>query len=81
VEEPLALAVLLLREDPSWDEKRIREAIDSGERVEIALPAPVAIQTSYWTALADDSERVSFHQDLYGIDAALLRALDGASAR
>jgi murein L,D-transpeptidase YcbB/YkuD len=81
VEEPLALAVLLLRDDPSWDEKRIREAIDSGERVEIALPAPVAIQTSYWTALADDSERVAFHQDLYGIDAALLRALDGASAR
>jgi murein L,D-transpeptidase YcbB/YkuD len=76
LERPLDLAAYLLGADPSWSRERLAAAIAAGERRGIRLPQPVPIHLLYWTAWVDGTGALQFRRDLYGRDAALLRALD-----
>jgi murein L,D-transpeptidase YcbB/YkuD len=69
VEEPVALARFVLNDDPSWDEPRILEAMQSGQTRIVKLPEPVPVIIVYLTAVADDPGKVSFFPDIYGLDA------------
>jgi len=77
VSEPVALARFLLRDQPGWTEERIREAMSTGvpQRVNLSRPIPVFIV--YATAIARENGDVYFYPDVYGHDAALVRALAG----
>jgi len=69
VEDPVALAEYLLREEGRWHGARIREAMNGGEEQHVRLPRPIKVHLMYWTARADASGTVRFFPDLYGHDA------------
>lgn len=75
VEDPVALAEWLLREQPPWSRERIVAAMN-GERTQlVTLARPLPVVLYYVTALATSDGAVRFADDVYGHDARLERAL------
>lgn len=74
VQEPVALANFVLRDDPDWPEERIRAAMASGESSTLRLTKPVTVLIAYSTVVAK-AGRVFFYPDLYGHDQLLAKAL------
>jgi L,D-transpeptidase YcbB len=75
VEDPLALAVWVLRDRPDWPPERIRAAMEGEETIQVALSHPIPVFVVYGTALVDEDGAVRFLDDVYGLDAALEAAL------
>jgi murein L,D-transpeptidase YcbB/YkuD len=82
VEDPVALAEWVLREQPGWTRERIVAAMN-GERTQaVALERPRPVVLYYVSALAGRDGTVRFAQDVYGHDLRLERALaDQRAAR
>jgi murein L,D-transpeptidase YcbB/YkuD len=74
VEDPMALARFVLRDEPEWTEERIRAAMDKGESNVLRLSKPLPVLIAYGTVIVK-SGRVFFYQDLYGHDRLLDQAL------
>jgi len=74
VEEPMALARFVLREEPEWTEDRIRAAMDKGESSVLRLSKPLPVLIAYSTVVVKGA-RVFFYPDLYGHDRVLDQAL------
>jgi murein L,D-transpeptidase YcbB/YkuD len=76
IENPLDLAVYLLRGDPLWDEEKILAAMD-GEEADraVRLPRPIPVHILYWTAWVEGNGSVQFRGDIYRRDGVLERAL------
>ena len=68
VEEPVALAEYLLRDQREWDRQEIAKAMSAGEEKTVKLREPVPVYLGYWTARVDDDGEVHFRKDVYGID-------------
>jgi L,D-transpeptidase YcbB len=79
VQDPPALAEMVLATMPGWSRARIDEAIASGERTIVALDEPLPVHVSYLTSWVNKDGSVHFRNDVYGRDAALAKALHGAS--
>ena len=82
VEDPVALAMWVLRDQPQWSRERIEAAMHdtASRRVDLLQPVPVILY--YMTAMVTGAEgSVRFADDLYGHDARLLRALAARRAR
>ena len=77
IENPLALAALLLREPARWSEASLQAAIDEGKTRRVNLPRKVPIMLLYLTAWPDRDGRVQYRRDIYSRDPAVLAALDG----
>ena len=75
VEDPAALAELLLRDRPEWDRAAIQRAMAGARTLRIPLAAPVGVFILYATAEADADGQILFHGDLYGHDSTLERVL------
>jgi len=75
IERPLELADYLLKDDPEWNETKLREAIQTGKTRIIPLQHPVNVHVLYWTAWMDGEGHIHFRQDIYGRDAKLYAAL------
>jgi len=82
VAKPIELAEMLLRHDPEWSRERIDAAIASGRHQIVKLKTPVKVHITYLTAWVNKDGSVYFHDDVYGRDARLERALqrDGREA-
>ena len=76
VEDPVELAVWLLRENPGWNEERVEAAMHGIETLRVALTHPVPVWIVYGTAVVLEDGRVRFFNDIYGQDAALERELE-----
>ena len=80
VEDPVALAKFVLRDDPEWTEERIRAAMAGGVSSTIRLRKPVRVLIAYSTVVVRGDGRIYFFPDLYGhdklLDAALRQRLD-----
>ena len=68
VEEPLALALFVLQNEPGWDEERILDAMTKGRSATLRLQAPLPVVIAYLTAMIEEDGRVHFLPDLYGLD-------------
>ena len=69
VSEPVALARYVLRQGPGvWDDARIQAAMNGADAMRVTLPHPVPVMILYGTAVATESGRVLFFDDLYGQD-------------
>ena len=79
VEDPVALASHVLRDDPPWTAERIAAAMSSGKQLEVPLSGRDWIVIVYGTASVDDDGNVHFFRDVYAQDARLARALAGSS--
>jgi murein L,D-transpeptidase YcbB/YkuD len=76
VAKPVDLAGYLLKGDTSWDEAKLRHAVQSGTTRTIPLRNPISVHVLYWTAWMDGNGRIHFRQDIYGRDASLYAALN-----
>ena len=75
VEDPLALAAWVLRDNPEWTPERIREVISGDTTVRVNIARPLPVQVVYGTAVVMEDGEIDFFDDIYGHDAALERAL------
>ena len=55
---------------------KIDAAIASGKMQSIGLPKPLPVLVLYWTVDPSPTGGASFHRDIYGRDARLIKALD-----
>ncbi len=76
IEHPFRLAELLLDDPDTWNQETIRKAIDAAQTRKVSLPRPVTVILLYWTVAADGYGDVTFKQDLYDRDAAVLAGLN-----
>jgi len=74
LEDPVALALFVLQDDPAWTPERIREAMASRQSTTIRLATPLPVLIAYSTTLVKNG-RVYFFTDLYGHDRVLEQAL------
>lgn len=79
VQEPVALARFVLRDDPTWTEDRIREAMGKGTSSTLRLTQPVPVLITYSTVVIK-GDRIFFYPDVYGHDRLLDQALRRRSA-
>ena len=78
VEDPLALARFVLRNDPDWNEERIKSIMETGESTTIRLREPVRVVIAYNTVRVENDGPVHFFSDVYGQDYQLERMLRGS---
>jgi L,D-transpeptidase YcbB len=79
VERPLELAAMLLRDQNDWTPEKISRVVEAGKSETVFLKEPRPVVIVYWTVSVGASGDVRFARDVYGRDAAVLRALDAAA--
>ena len=79
IANPVALAELVLRDQPGWGPAAIDSAMHGDRSIHVRVADPVAVFILYATAVARPDGSVSFYPDLYRHDAALARTLQLAS--
>jgi murein L,D-transpeptidase YcbB/YkuD len=67
VERPMDLAKYVLRDQPSWTEDKIDEAMHAGTERSVALNQPLPVYLVYFTAWEDNGS-TQFVDDVYGYD-------------
>jgi murein L,D-transpeptidase YcbB/YkuD len=76
VEDPIALAMWVLRGNPEWNEERIRSAMNGESTLRVSVEHPVPVWILYGTAVVREDGEVHFLKDIYGHDAALQKTLE-----
>jgi murein L,D-transpeptidase YcbB/YkuD len=81
LERALDLARLLLSQDATgWPPERVDETLSGSDTTTIRLQQSIPVEIFYWTAWVGPDGSVSFRDDVYGWDAAVLRQLDATSS-
>jgi murein L,D-transpeptidase YcbB/YkuD len=75
VQDPLALAAWVLRDDPDWNAQKIAAAINDDKTVRVILHKPIPVLIIYSTAEVEPDGEVRFFDDIYHYDTALRKAL------
>jgi murein L,D-transpeptidase YcbB/YkuD len=69
VEDPLALAKYVLRDQAEWTEPRIQTAMNARQEQHVKLKSGIPVHIGYWTAWVEpDGKTVTYTDDPYGID-------------
>jgi murein L,D-transpeptidase YcbB/YkuD len=80
MEKPNQFAAILLAEDKGWSASQVKEQLDKGINVPVAIDRKIPVHMVYFTAVVDDKGKVSTFGDLYGLDRKVAAALFGSSA-
>jgi murein L,D-transpeptidase YcbB/YkuD len=72
LENPVALAQYVLKDQPEWTKERIEEAMASGEEKHVKLKGAIPVYLGYWTASVGNDGILQFRKDVYGIDGQLV---------
>jgi len=75
LEDPVALAKWVLRDEPEWDEEKIRSAMNGEETFQVRLKRPTPVLILYSTAVVMENGEIRFFDDIYGQDADLEQVL------
>jgi murein L,D-transpeptidase YcbB/YkuD len=75
IQQPIELALYLLRQDRRWNRDALLRALDGAVDRSMPLPEPMPIHLLYWTAWADGDGTIQFRRDIHGRDRPLLEAL------
>ncbi|MGK9233181.1 L,D-transpeptidase family protein [Inquilinus limosus] len=82
LQDPIWLADYLLEGAPSWTpERRARVMGNWTPTTRINLPTPMPLYIVYQTAWIDQTGEVAFRDDIYGIDAKVIAALQARETR
>src|SRR5581483_8689010 len=65
LENPLALAEWVLRDNPEWPADRIAAAMNGSETIQVNLTQPIPVLILYSTAVAEPDGQVHFFDDIY----------------
>ncbi|MFW5982141.1 MAG: L,D-transpeptidase family protein [Halanaerobiaceae bacterium] len=68
IEEPLNLAVYILKDQENWSKEEILRIIDSGETEEVELEEAIPVFIVYWTAWVEENGLVHFREDIYDMN-------------
>ncbi len=68
LENPLALAEYVLRDQPQWTRERIEEAMHAEQERTVKLRSSIPVYLGYWTARASADGILQFRRDVYDID-------------
>ena len=68
LEDPVALAQYVLRDQPAWTRDKILEAMNAGEERTVKLKASIPVYLGYWTARVRPDGSLQFRPDVYGVD-------------
>lgn len=74
VQEPVALAQFVLKNEPAWTRERIEQTMQAGDSQTIRLNEPIPVVLAYGTVIIREG-KVYFYDDIYGHDALLSKAL------
>jgi len=74
LEDPLGLAANVFA-GSEWTRANLQQLLDSGMTKTIALPNPVSLYLTYWTAQGNEDGTVLFADDIYEGDSKLDRAI------
>jgi murein L,D-transpeptidase YcbB/YkuD len=69
--DPKKLAMYLLKDDPSWTEQKIDQAMHAGKEKYVTLKDPVPVFIGYLTAWVDSYGKLNLRKDIYKRDKAL----------
>ena len=69
VSEPARLAEYVLRNQDTWDEATIADAMDAGRERHVKIARTLPVHIAYFTAWPDKSGAVTILKDVYGYDA------------
>ncbi len=72
VAEPQKLATYLLKNDSSWNERNIKEAMNAGEEKYITLDEMMPVFIAYFTSWVASDGALNFRKDIYERDQNLL---------
>ena len=75
VEDPLALAAFVLRDQPQYSRAKLEELARLDHPTRIPLTQPLRVFIMYATSIATESGRVLFFEDIYGHDRKLAARL------
>ncbi|MGD0288030.1 MAG: L,D-transpeptidase family protein [Candidatus Binataceae bacterium] len=75
VQEPLALALWVLRDNPDWDEEKILAAMNGDQTIQVNLAKPIPVLILYSTAVVEPDGEIRFFDDIYHYDTALQEEL------
>lgn len=73
--EPKKLAILLLQNQPGWNEEAIENLLNANREKMVTLDYPVPIFLEYFTAWANDTGEIEFFDDVYNYDQAVVTRL------
>ena len=77
IEDPIAMAKYVMRDQPEWTEERIRAAMSSRREQTAKLKTPIPVHIGYWTAWVEpDGRTVTYTDDPYRIDPVHRRLLN-----
>jgi murein L,D-transpeptidase YcbB/YkuD len=80
LERPLELLDLVLEGAAGWDRGRVQRVLDSRQTTAVTAPRSLPVRLHYTTAVVEGNE-VRLRPDIYGLDAAYVRAMDSTRAR
>jgi murein L,D-transpeptidase YcbB/YkuD len=69
--EPAKLAGYLLKNDPSWSDEKINQAMHSGKEKYVTLKQTIPVYIGYFTAYSDNKGKIHFRDDVYNRDQSL----------
>jgi len=75
LEKPADLAAWVLRDNPGWNQERIRAAMNGSTTQQVNLTHPIPVLIVYGTVVVLEDGLVHFYDDIYGHDAALEKVL------
>jgi murein L,D-transpeptidase YcbB/YkuD len=65
LEKPFELVTYLMKNDPTWNDDRMEEILQSGKTRYVKASAPTEIIITYLTAWADENGIIQFRDDVY----------------
>ena len=78
VQNPMALAEMILKEDKGWDAGKVAELDKSGPlNNEVPIDKRIPIHIVYFTAWVDGDGKLTNFRDIYGHEKRVTQALDG----
>ena len=80
MENPQHFAEVLLSEDKGWSATEVSELWEHSVNSPVSLDRKIPVHLTYFTAVVDDTGKVTSVADLYGLDKKLATALFGNTA-
>ena len=68
LENPVALAQYVLRDEPRWTTERISAAMNAGHEQGVPLKNHLPVHIAYFTAWVNPDASVTYTDDPYGLD-------------
>ena len=76
LEKPVDLAVFVLKDNPTWNRKKIEKAIQDGKRKIVGVPGKITVHLMYFTSWMEENGEAQFRRDIYERDSVLWEALN-----